>query len=131
MLNRLHFAAVRRVGALLLACSIPGCAVLAYHQGSYFLFDIRASEAPPRASERIPIAPDTFDTAESRETDAMATMPLRSEFEVDFSTLGTNEGSVSLSGEYKFGSPEAQPSGTGMDAFGLGVLESEGFDFTH
>lgn len=93
-----------------------------------FIFDVREGEEAA-LSGRILISPTVFAEDIEKPNPELATDSERSEFEVDFSALGTESGN-SFKSDFDVGG-FGSGSSSGESSFGSEASQSTGFDFNY
>ncbi|MEO0510598.1 MAG: hypothetical protein AAF065_12145 [Verrucomicrobiota bacterium] len=124
----IHSLQPTSVGVLLLALALNPSA-LAFEQGSLFLFDIREAEENKGVAGRIHISPSTFTTEKKRPKTQTAIQPVHSEFEVDFTALGSDT-TISLTSDFEVGTFDTNNS-FGEDSLGDEDTQMNGFNFNY
>lgn len=74
----------------------------AYHQGSYFIIDIRSNSESPRIAGRIEVDAENFNHSEPAVKTDEFSQQKRSEFEIDYTTFGAATESSFDSNSFNF-----------------------------
>ena len=115
-------------GALVVSLlAVTWSALLAYEQGSFFLFDISESSEATSSSGRIQISKDLF--AESETQKAEVESESSSDLEVEFNAFGMGGGS-SITDDYEFSEFETTFEDN-SSSFGTEEPPATGFFFTY